>query len=64
MLTERRQVLDEGAQLLLAKEKIESQSLVDIMEKHGFQPVNLKRAAVVAQAAGTEPEAAQTEPET
>jgi len=47
LLTERREVLEEGAQLLLSKEKIASQELVAIMEKHDFEAVNLKRPPTV-----------------
>ncbi|MFH1091786.1 MAG: ATP-dependent zinc metalloprotease FtsH [Pseudomonadota bacterium] len=38
ILVERRAVLDEGAELLLEKEKIEGAELVAIMRAHGFEP--------------------------
>lgn len=38
ILSNRRPVLDEGAQLLLKKEKIEGSELKEIMKAHGFEP--------------------------
>jgi cell division protease FtsH len=37
VLSERRIILDEGAAVLLAKEKIEGKELEDIMRRHGFE---------------------------
>jgi cell division protease FtsH len=38
ILAERREVLNEGAAVLLKKEKIEGKDLEDIMRRHGFEP--------------------------
>jgi cell division protease FtsH len=40
VLRERRVVLEEGAELLLSKEKIEGGELEAIMKKHGFNPLD------------------------
>jgi cell division protease FtsH len=37
VLAERREVLDEGAAILLKKEKIEGTELEEIMKRHGFE---------------------------
>jgi cell division protease FtsH len=39
ILSERRKVLDEGAQALLEKETIEGRELAEMLRNHGFEPV-------------------------
>jgi len=63
VLTEQRQVLDECAQLLLVKEKVESLDFVAIMEEHGFKAITLKRAATATQPVKVEPADAEAEPD-
>jgi len=55
ILTERREVLEAGAQLLMAKETIEGRELTDLLRQHGFGPTAAESTGPAELPAGDNP---------
>ena len=56
ILSERKEVLMDGARYLLEKEKIEGQELKEIMRRHGFEPVSADTTPALFAAPAKTPE--------